>query len=69
VAAAEDQQPVQTLGSDGADEPFGVGVGLRRPDRCPDHPDPFALEDLVEGDAELAVAGRGLGSASAPRHP
>jgi hypothetical protein len=56
VAAAEDQQPVETLGSDGADEAFGVGVCLWRADRCSDDPDPFAAEDLVEGAAELAVA-------------
>jgi hypothetical protein len=30
LAAAEDQQPVETLGSDGADEAFGVGVCLWR---------------------------------------
>src|SRR6266545_2523050 len=56
VAAAEDQQPVETLGSDGADEAFGVGVCLWRADRCSDDPDPFAAEDFVEGAAELAVA-------------
>src|SRR3954454_2746304 len=55
VAAAEDQQPIETLASNGADEAFGVGVRLRRPDRCPDDPDPVAAEDLVEGNAELAV--------------
>ena len=37
-------------------EPFGVGVGLWCADRCVDHRDPFAAEDLVEGGAELAVA-------------
>jgi hypothetical protein len=31
VAAAEDQQPVKTLGADGAYEPLGVGVRLWRP--------------------------------------
>jgi hypothetical protein len=30
VAAADDQQPVEALGSDGADEPFGIGVRLWR---------------------------------------
>ena len=34
VAAAEDQQPVETLGADGADEPLRVGVRLRRADRA-----------------------------------
>ncbi len=28
VAAAEDEEPVETLGADGADEPLGVGVRL-----------------------------------------
>jgi hypothetical protein len=28
VAAAEDEQPVEAFGGDGADEPFGVGVRL-----------------------------------------
>ena len=55
VAAAEDQQPVETLAADGADEALGEGVRLRRTNRCPDHPDAFALEDLIEGEAELAV--------------
>jgi hypothetical protein len=33
VAAAEDEEPVETLGADGADEPLGVGVrfGCARP--------------------------------------
>ena len=56
VAAAEDQQPVEALVSDGADEALGVGVCLRRADRCADDPDSFATEDLVEGGAELAVS-------------
>src|SRR5262249_53130501 len=42
--------------TDGADEAFGVGVSLRRADRCFDHGDAFAAEDLVERAAELAVA-------------
>src|SRR5438876_2402631 len=42
--------------ADGANEALGVGVRLRRADRCLDHRDAFATEDLVEGAAELAVA-------------
>ena len=49
VASAEDQQPVQTLGTDGANEPFRDRVRLRRSHRCLDDPDAFAAEDLVEG--------------------
>jgi hypothetical protein len=40
VATADDQQPVEAFGSDGADEPFGVCIRLWRPDRCPYDPDP-----------------------------
>lgn len=39
VATAEDQQVVETLRSDGADEALGVGVRLRRADRCVDDAD------------------------------
>jgi hypothetical protein len=56
VTAAQDQQPVEALGSDGADETLGVGVCLWRPDRRVDDLDAFAAEDLVEGGGELAVA-------------
>jgi len=42
VAAADDQEPVETLRSDGADEPLRVGIRLRRLHRCVDHVDPFA---------------------------
>ena len=31
VAAAEDQQPVEAVAADGADEALGIGVGLRSP--------------------------------------
>ena len=56
VAAAEDQQPVETLGADGADEALGIGIRLRCADRRVDHLDRFVAEDVVEGGAELAVA-------------
>jgi hypothetical protein len=56
VAAIENQQPVETFGADGADEPLGDRVRLRRPHRRLDDPDAFAAEDLVEGAAVLAVA-------------
>jgi hypothetical protein len=55
VAAADDQQPVETFGADGANEALGVGVRLRRTDRRADLGDAFAAEDLVEGGAESAV--------------
>lgn len=56
VAAVENQQPVQALRVDGANEPFGDRVRLRRPHRRLDDPDTFAAEDLVEGAAVRAVA-------------
>src|SRR6266511_261516 len=56
VAAAEDQQPVETLATDCADKALGVSVCLWCADRCVDHLDAFTAEDLVEGGAELAVA-------------
>jgi hypothetical protein len=55
VAAADDQEPVETLRSDGADEPLRVRVRLRRSDRRADYRETFAVEDLVEGSGELAV--------------
>jgi hypothetical protein len=56
VASAEDQDPVETVGSDGADPAFGEGVRVRRLNRCPDHFDAVGVEDLVERVAELAVS-------------
>src|SRR5215831_12207604 len=56
VAAADDQQPVETFGADGSYEALGVGVRLRRADRSMDDLDTFAAEDLIEGGGELAVA-------------
>src|SRR5512132_2310452 len=56
VAVAEDQQPVETLGTDAADETLGVGVRLWCADRGLDHGKSFAAENLVEGAAEFTVA-------------
>ena len=59
VAAAEDQQPVETLAAHAAhaaDEAFGVGVRLRQAHRRADHADAFAAEDLVKDGGVLAVA-------------
>ena len=56
VAAVEDQQPVETLGADGADEALGVGVRLWRPDRCSDHLIPSLRKTSSKARAELAVA-------------
>jgi len=56
LTAAKDQETVQAVLADGAHPAFGVGVRVRRPHRCPDHPDAFRPEDLVEAAAELRVA-------------
>src|SRR5947208_9005939 len=56
VAAAEDEEPVETLGADGADEPLGVGVRLWCAHRGGDDSDALAAKHLVERHGELAVA-------------
>src|SRR5436853_665914 len=55
VAAVEDQEPVQALAADGANEPLRDCVRLRRAHWRPDDPHAFAAEDLIEGTAVLAV--------------
>jgi hypothetical protein len=47
VSAVEDEQPVEALGADGADEALGDGVGLRCADWRAQNPDSLAAEDLV----------------------
>ena len=49
------QDPVETLASDGADEPLSYSVCLRRSDWCVDRTDALSVEDRVEGVRELAV--------------
>lgn len=56
VAPIHDQEPVDALGPDGADEALGHRVRLRRSHRCLDDPDAFAGEDGIEIAGELAVA-------------
>jgi hypothetical protein len=56
VAVVEDQQPVEALGAHRSDEALGDSVRLGRLDRCPQDPDPFAAEDLIEGAAVFAVS-------------
>ena len=48
LAPAQDQQPVEALLAQRADEALGVRVGVRRPERRPDDLDPLGPEDLVE---------------------
>src|SRR5204863_9112033 len=56
VAAVEDQQPVETLGTDRADRSLRNRVRLRRPHGRLHDPDAFAAEYLVEAAAVFAVA-------------
>jgi hypothetical protein len=56
LAAAEDEQPIEALPAHTADPALRIRVGVRRPDRRPDDANAFALEDAVEGAAELRVA-------------
>jgi hypothetical protein len=49
VAAADNQEPVEAFGSDGADEPLRVRIRLRPSHWCVDHVDTFAAKHLVEG--------------------
>jgi hypothetical protein len=55
VATADDQQPVQALGADGADPTLGVGVGVGRLDRREQHLGALGAEDVVEAAGELRV--------------
>ena len=52
----DDEEPIETLGPDGADEALGDRIRPRRSNRRPDDLDPFAVEDRVEVTSELAVA-------------
>src|SRR5689334_4532392 len=56
VAAAEDEDSVETVSAESADPALGVSVRVRRLDRRADHPDALSPEGLVEGVAELRVA-------------
>jgi hypothetical protein len=56
LATAGDQDPVEALVPDGADEAPGKCVGLWSVERRSDDFDPLAAEDLVEGVGELRVA-------------
>jgi hypothetical protein len=56
LAAAENEESIETVVPDRQYPALGVRVRVRRLDRCADHGDPFALEDVVEAAAELGVA-------------
>jgi hypothetical protein len=56
VALVTDQHPVGALGSDAADEPFGITVRARRPGRCLDDLGVLSREHGVERAGELRVS-------------
>src|SRR5205823_13599041 len=56
LTTAADEQPVEALLTQGANEALGMGVGVGRPDRRVNDPDSLGPEDLVERGAELRVA-------------
>jgi hypothetical protein len=56
VVAPDDEEPVEAVVSDRADEAFRVGVRLGRADWGVDDGDALASEHFVEGMAELAVS-------------
>jgi hypothetical protein len=56
MAAAEDEDSVETISAESADPAFGVSVHVGRLDGRADHRDALSPEDLVEGVAELGVA-------------
>ena len=56
LSAACDQEPVEAVAANRADPALGERVRVRRPKRGADDLDALALEDVVEGAAELAVA-------------
>src|SRR6266849_6014412 len=56
LASACDQEPVEAVAADGADPALRERVRIRRPKRRSYDLDALALEDIVEGATELAVA-------------
>jgi hypothetical protein len=56
LAAAEDEHLVEALSPCAADPALDVRVRVRRPERRPNDPHLLAVEDGVEGAAELGVA-------------
>ena len=56
LSATCDQEPIETVTADGSDPALGERVGVWRTKRRADDLDALALEDVVEGAGELAVA-------------
>jgi hypothetical protein len=56
VPSADNQQPVQAFGADGADPPLGVGIGVGCLHWCQEYLGAFGAEYVIEGARELRVA-------------
>ncbi len=56
MVAIEDQDPIEALTTDAANQALHVGVRSGCSNRCPDDPDRLGAEYLVERGRELAVA-------------
>jgi hypothetical protein len=56
VTTANDEEPVEAFGADGADPPLGVGIGVRRLDRRDEYLGALGAEHVVEPATELRVA-------------
>jgi len=55
VASADEQQPAQALGADGADPALRVGVRVGRTHRCHQHLGALGAEHIVERPRELRI--------------
>jgi hypothetical protein len=56
VPPADDDEPVQALTAQCADEALGVGIGSRSANRVADNPQALGPRDLVQGTGELGVS-------------
>ncbi len=55
MSFAQKEHPIEALGADRPNEPFGIGVGLRCPPWCAQDLDPLGAKYLVENWAESLV--------------
>ena len=69
VTTADDQQPVQAFGADGADPTLGVGVGVGRLDRRDEYLCALGAEDVVEPATERRVPVANRKRTRRPRSP
>jgi hypothetical protein len=55
MTGVDDQQPIQTLGPSGPNEPFRNPIGLRDLNRRANNSDALGLKHRVEAAAKLAI--------------